>query len=238
MDMTGEDVSKTGGSFLIERWPDPGAVWERPWDPHSEWGSGNVRAQTLKGDLINDLHLAICERVAARDHWIVKTNPYEGGSDHTVFGDTGVPSLLNWHFTDRNYHASTDTADKVSPNEMRNVAVAVTAGPRGCWRPRRKAPHCRWLLSSRRPVRRASGSSSVKAAFSRACSRTPRQRRRVRTPSFKPGASGTARPSSAPSGSSSDPRPPMSIRSSRRSRSPSQTPSSNPKPTPRVISDR
>ena len=27
MDMTGEDVTKTGGSFLIERWPDPGAVW-------------------------------------------------------------------------------------------------------------------------------------------------------------------------------------------------------------------
>ena len=54
MDMTGEDVKKTGGSFLIERWPDPGAVWERPWDPHSEWGRGNVRAESLKGDLIND----------------------------------------------------------------------------------------------------------------------------------------------------------------------------------------
>ena len=34
LDMTGEDVAKTGGSFLVERYPDPGAVWERPWDPH------------------------------------------------------------------------------------------------------------------------------------------------------------------------------------------------------------
>jgi hypothetical protein len=127
MDMTGENVAKTGGSFLIERWPDPGAVWERPWDPHSEWGSGNVRAQSLKGDLINDLHLAVCERVAGLGRWIVHSNPYEGGSDHTVFGQTGVPALLNWHFTDRNYHASTDTPDKVSSIEMRNVAVAVTA---------------------------------------------------------------------------------------------------------------
>jgi Zn-dependent M28 family amino/carboxypeptidase len=126
MDMTGEDVAKTGGSFLIERWPDPGAVFERPWDPHSEWGSGNVRAQSLKGDLINDLHLAVCERVAARSNWIVRSNPYEGGSDHTVFGQAGVPALLNWHFTDRNYHASTDTADKVSAAEMRNVAASVT----------------------------------------------------------------------------------------------------------------
>ena len=67
MDMTGEDVTKTGGSFLIERWPDPGAVWDRPWDPHTEWGRGNVRADSLKGDLLNDLHLAVCQRVARED---------------------------------------------------------------------------------------------------------------------------------------------------------------------------
>lgn len=127
LDMTGEDVAKTGGTFLVERWPDPGAVWDRPWDPHSEWGRGNVRADRLKGDLLNDLHLAICDRVAAKSKWIVKTNPYEGGSDHTVFGDAGVPSLLNWHFTDRYYHSSFDTPDKVSAAEMRNVGVAVAA---------------------------------------------------------------------------------------------------------------
>ena len=127
MDMTGEDVAKTGGSFLVERWPDPGAVWERPWDPHSEWGAGNVRANTLKGDLINDLHLSVCDMVAERSKWVVKTNPYEGGSDHTVFGSAGVPSLLNWHFTDRYYHTNMDTADKTSPAEMRNVGVAMAA---------------------------------------------------------------------------------------------------------------
>jgi hypothetical protein len=135
MDMTGEDVAKTGGSFLVERWPDPGAVWARPWDPHSEWGAGNVRADTLKGDLINDLHLAVCELVAefaaersgTKTAWVVKTNPYEGGSDHTVFGGAGVPSLLNWHFTDRYYHSNMDTPDKTSATEMRNVGVAMAA---------------------------------------------------------------------------------------------------------------
>jgi aminopeptidase YwaD len=125
MDMTGQDVAKTGGSFLVERWPDPGAVWSRAWDPNSEWGRGNVRKESLKGDLINDLHLAVCERVAAKAGWVVKTNPYEGGSDHTVFGTAGIPSLLNWHFTDRYYHTNLDTPDKTSPDEMRNVGVAV-----------------------------------------------------------------------------------------------------------------
>ena len=127
MDMTGEDVSKTGGSFLVERWPDPGAVWARPWDPHSEWGAGNVRANTLKGDLINDVHLAVCDLVGKKASWVVKTNPYEGGSDHTVFGSAGVPSLLNWHFTDRYYHTNLDTPDKTSAAEMRNVGVATAA---------------------------------------------------------------------------------------------------------------
>ncbi len=125
MDMTGEDVTKTGGSFLIERWPDPGAVWDRAFDPHTQWGKSDVKAETLRGDLINDLHLAICEYVASKTNWIVRSNPYEGGSDHTVFGSAGIPSVLNWHFTDRYYHTNMDTADKTSAGEMRNVAAAV-----------------------------------------------------------------------------------------------------------------
>ncbi|MEZ5316727.1 MAG: M28 family peptidase [Vicinamibacterales bacterium] len=127
LDMTGEDVTKTGGSFLVERYPDPAAVWDRPWDPHSEWGRGNVRAASLRGDLINDLHLSVLERVASKSGWAVSTNPYEGGSDHTVFGSAGVPSLLDWHFTDRYYHTSMDTPDKTSGAEMRNVGTGVAA---------------------------------------------------------------------------------------------------------------
>ena len=127
MDMTGEDVAKTGGSFLVERWPDPGAVWDRPWDPHSEWGRGSVKPEQLRGDLINDTHLAICQRVARKSSWVVKSNPYEGGSDHTVFGSAGVPSVLDWHFTDRYYHTNFDTPDKTSPAEMRNVGVCAAS---------------------------------------------------------------------------------------------------------------
>ena len=29
LDMVGEDVKKTGGSFLIEKMPDPSAIWTR-----------------------------------------------------------------------------------------------------------------------------------------------------------------------------------------------------------------
>ncbi len=125
MDMTGEDTSKTGGTFLIEKQADPTAVWERPSDPHTEWGAGRVKAETLKGSLLNDVHLAIAQRRARDTSWVVKTNPYEGGSDHTAFESAGVPSLLNWHFTDRFYHTSQDTTEKVSAPEMANVGVLV-----------------------------------------------------------------------------------------------------------------
>jgi aminopeptidase YwaD len=125
MDMTGEDTTKTGGTFLIEKQADPSAVWPRPSDPHSEWGAGQVKAETLKGSLLNDVHREVAQRRARDTGWMVRTNPYEGGSDHTSFATAGIPSLLNWHFTDRFYHTNQDTIDKVSADEMQNVGVTV-----------------------------------------------------------------------------------------------------------------
>ena len=125
LDMTGEDTAKTGGTFLIEKQADPSAVWTRPSDPHTEWGAGQVKAESLKGSLLNDLHLAVSLRRAKDTKWVVRTNPYEGGSDHTAFGDAGIPSVLNWHFTNRYYHTNLDRPDKTSALEMVNVGVAV-----------------------------------------------------------------------------------------------------------------
>ncbi len=129
LDMTGEDTRKTGGTFLIEKSPDPSAIWPRPSDPHSEWGAGQVDRALVRGHLLNDLHLAVALRRARDTGWVVRTNPYEGGSDHTVFTRAGVPALLNWHFTDRYYHTNLDTLDKTSAVTMGHVAtiVATTA---------------------------------------------------------------------------------------------------------------
>jgi aminopeptidase YwaD len=125
LDMTGEDTAKTGGTFLIEKSPDPSAVWPRPSDPHSDWGAGVVAGELVRGHFLNALHLAVCLRRARDSGWVVRTNPYEGGSDHTVFASEGIPSLLNWHFTDRYYHTNQDRLDKVSAAEMKNVGIAV-----------------------------------------------------------------------------------------------------------------
>jgi Zn-dependent M28 family amino/carboxypeptidase len=125
LDMTGQDTAKTGGTFLIEKGPDPTAVWARPSDPHSEWGASEVDRSLLVGSFLNDLHLGVALRRAHDTGWVVRTNPYEGGSDHTSFTKVGVPALLNWHFTDRYYHTNLDTIDKVSADSLGHVAAAV-----------------------------------------------------------------------------------------------------------------
>jgi aminopeptidase YwaD len=125
LDMTGQDTARTGGTFLIEKEPDPSALWERPSDPHSEWGASKVDPAMVRGSFLNDLHLAVALRRARETGWVVRTNPYEGGSDHTVFTRAAVPALLNWHFTDRYYHTNLDTVDKMSATTMQHVAIAV-----------------------------------------------------------------------------------------------------------------
>jgi hypothetical protein len=127
LDMTGEDPVKTGGPFLIEKMPDPSAVWSRPSDPHTEWGGGQYKADALKGSLLNDVFLAICQRHAKGTTWVVQTNPYEGGSDHSIFLRQGVPAVLAWHFPDWFYHTSLDRPDKTSPAEMKHSGVSVAA---------------------------------------------------------------------------------------------------------------
>jgi hypothetical protein len=126
LDMTGEDTKKTGGTFLIEKEPDPSSVWLRPSDPHTEWWGGNsYRADALKGSLMNDLSLAVCLRRARDTGWVVQTNPYEGGSDHSTFLAAGIPAVLATHFTDRYYHTNLDRPDKTSPAEMAHVGIAI-----------------------------------------------------------------------------------------------------------------
>lgn len=128
LDMVGEDTKKTGGSFLIEKMPDPSAIWTRGNDKHSEWGAGDVQEKDLFPHYYNDFIFDICKAQGAFANWTVNYNPFEGGSDHTPFLQNKIPGLLMWHFTDMFYHTDNDRLDKVSATTMKNVGVsALTA---------------------------------------------------------------------------------------------------------------
>ena len=127
LDMTGEDTKKTGGTFLIEKMPDPSAVWTRGDDHHSEWGGRPISKSEIVPHYYNDYLLSRCLDQAAATGWVVRTNPFEGGSDHTPFLEFKKPGALFWHFTDVYYHTDGDRIDKVSQDEMVNVGNAALA---------------------------------------------------------------------------------------------------------------
>ena len=78
LDMTGEDTAKTGGTFLIEKSPDPSAIWPRPSDPHSEWGAGEVRRRSVQGPL--------SQRSAPRRRAAARARHRLGRADQSVRG--------------------------------------------------------------------------------------------------------------------------------------------------------
>lgn len=125
MDMTGEDTKKTGGTFLIEKMPDPSAIWTRGDDHHTEWGGRPLTKADLVPHYFNDYLLARCADEAAQTGWVVRANPFEGGSDHTPFLQFKKPGVLFWHFTDVYYHTDGDRLDKVSEQELVNTGTAA-----------------------------------------------------------------------------------------------------------------
>ncbi|MBL0891715.1 MAG: M28 family peptidase, partial [Gemmatimonadaceae bacterium] len=108
LDMVGENTATTGGTFLIEKMPDPSAVWVRGEDQHSEWGGRPLAEKDIRAHWFNDFVRNRCLDRARQTNWVVKANPFEGGSDHTPFLNSSIPAVLLWHFTDQFYHTDLD----------------------------------------------------------------------------------------------------------------------------------
>ncbi len=125
LDMVGENTAVTGGTFLIEKMPDPSAIWTRGNDKHTEWGGRELTLEEMKPHYLNDFIITVFEDQGKRADWEVRTNPFEGGSDHTPFLDADLPGILLWHFTDQFYHTDNDRIDKVSQETMKNVGIGA-----------------------------------------------------------------------------------------------------------------
>lgn len=125
LDMVGENTAITGGSFLIEKMPDPGAIWVRGVEKHSEWGGSPLKKSHLKPHYFNDLTIQVFKSIGEKKNWEVNFNPFEGGSDHVPFLEANIPGLLLWHFTDQFYHTDQDRLDKVSKETLKNVGTGA-----------------------------------------------------------------------------------------------------------------
>ena len=130
LDMVGENTALTGGTFLIEKMPDPSKIWVRGEDQHTEWGAGQaMTAKDIWPYWYNDFVKQRCidESNATGGSWVVKANPYEGGSDHSPFLEARIPGVLLWHFTDQHYHDDLDRIGMVSAAELEHVGNCALA---------------------------------------------------------------------------------------------------------------
>ncbi|MBV6520767.1 MAG: hypothetical protein MNPFHGCM_00885 [Gemmatimonadaceae bacterium] len=125
LDMVGENTAVTGGTFLIEKMPDPSAVWTRGEDKHTEWGGSPLALKDVRPHYYNDFVINRCREQGRYANWTVNANPYEGGSDHVPFLRAQKPGLLLWHFTDTFYHTDQDRIDKVSATTLANVGTCA-----------------------------------------------------------------------------------------------------------------
>jgi len=127
LDMVGENTALTGGTFLVEKMKDPSAVWVRGEDQHTAWGGSPVKQADIWPHFLNDFSRQRCLARAATNGWVVKANPFEGGSDHTPFLSNKIPAVLFWHFTDQYYHTDRDRIEMVSAATLGNVANCALA---------------------------------------------------------------------------------------------------------------
>lgn len=127
LDMVGGNPEKTGGTFRVEKMPDPSVVWFRPPDQHSGWGVGQWDKAKLFGSYLSDFYLAIVEERSKGTGWKTSYNVWEGGSDHDPFLWKGVPAISSWHFPDYAYHSSKDGIENISPTEMKNAGISNAA---------------------------------------------------------------------------------------------------------------
>lgn len=125
LDMVGENTALTGGTFLIEKMPDPGSIWIRGVEKHTEWGGRPLKKDQLKPHYFNDLTINVFQAIGQKKNWTVKFNPFEGGSDHVPFLSGNIPGVLLWHFTDQFYHTDGDRIDKVSAETLENVGTGA-----------------------------------------------------------------------------------------------------------------
>lgn len=127
-DMTGASSERTGALALLERAPDPGVELALPPDVHSAWGAGPaLEARPPSHGLSLVARTAMHDVGLLEGGWAAAEHPFEGGSDHQVFTEQGVPAVLFWHFTDFTYHTSLDRLEMVDVDELRRTTAAAAA---------------------------------------------------------------------------------------------------------------
>jgi len=133
LDMVGQDQTKCGGSFLIER--APGAL------PNF----APVLLTRLREILLPEVKSHA--KLGGYPLFRYAATPFSGGSDHYIFSDpsVGVPMPMIIQWPDKFYHTTADTLDKVDPAMLGKVCLL--AAVYAYWLAEAGEREARWLAS-------------------------------------------------------------------------------------------
>ncbi len=114
LDMVGQNQSKCGSSFLIEK------------TPHASASFTDLLMQRIREGMMDEASPP--SGSASYPLFRHAVTPFSGGSDHAVLSDPaiGVPTPMLIQWPDYFYHTNQDTFDKVDPKMLELVGVMAS----------------------------------------------------------------------------------------------------------------
>jgi hypothetical protein len=113
---------------LLERVPDPAALWTRPPFDHTAWGAARPPYWPFEGHYLSELTEAIAQAESGEGALLqVKAHPFEGAADHVPALDARVPAQRLWHFPAPVYQTSLDLPEHIRTDTLRRAALLAAA---------------------------------------------------------------------------------------------------------------
>lgn len=124
LQLLGTDDGVEGPPVLLERLPDPAAMWTRPPFSHTPWGAARPPHWPFEGHYLSDLTEALARSAAAPDTLLqIGSHPFEGASDHVPLLERRIPAQRLWHFPDPFYRSSLDLPEHIRIESLRRGAL-------------------------------------------------------------------------------------------------------------------
>lgn len=113
LDMVGQSLDKSGGSFLVEKEP-----WSAP-------GFTSSLVNYLKDFVIP--HYKGTSPVIQYPSIRYSSTPFSGGSDHIVLNDpyVGIPTSMIIQWPDKFYHSSKDKVENIDPEALKRAGITA-----------------------------------------------------------------------------------------------------------------
>lgn len=127
-DMEGLGLRLTGGTWVMHRTPDTFPTFLNDiGESVVRWVAETNRERVRYRSLGYQFTLPIVAPTGSLDPFWITVDKHYGASDHVVYLNNGIPSLMFITWPDMYYHSSADTVDKLDPTMLKRAGVVGTA---------------------------------------------------------------------------------------------------------------